>query len=115
MERKPKAFLLIVAFGFAFFLLGALFGQQKGDIWWKLMDAGWYVGVAAIILHAILLPTHIHPMALAMKIAAVGFGLIAFGGLFPKEVDDVMWSIGSVIMVIGIILAFFGVRKAQNK
>lgn len=104
----------MAALSLALIILSIFLGHQKDDIWWNLRDAAWYLGVAALIAHAILLPAHTHPMLFGVKIGAIGFGFIAYSGLFSKEIEDVMWSFGGAIMVIGFIVAYFGFMKGKG-
>lgn len=110
LMNMTRLLLVIAAIGFAMSVVGFFAGVGKDDVWWKVMNAGWYIAAAALVVRTLLMPTLDHPMGFGIKIAVLGFGFIAFGGLLPKKIDDAMWTVGGVVMVVGIIIAMLGYR-----
>lgn len=118
MLLANKIFLGIgFAIGIIGFLIAALSDHRSLGI--MVFMVGFFIGCIAILTLIFSVPTEIfgRQTGPGIKIAALGFGIAALGQMIEfsfnlnSSIGDVSFGIGSVVMIVGILLAIFKIAR----
>jgi len=114
MDSKPRILLVAATVGYVLISLGFLFGQHKGDVWSPFTTTGWFVSMAAILLHVVLYPARFDAISLAIRITAGWLAFIALGILSVKQFRLEIWTFGTLVVTVAVIFGFLGSRSPRD-